>query len=221
MTVEAPGIEGTDLYDAIAPRPVLSSERVFDGMAWDVVRDTVDLGNAGTVQREYVEHTGAVAALAMDDSGGSDRILLVQQYRHPVRALEWELPAGLLDVREEAPWVAVARELGEEADLRAARWDVLVDFYSSPGDSSEAVRVYLARELSHVPAAERFARRHEELDMPTRWVGLEEAHEAVLAGRLHNPSTVFGILAAHASRARGWDTLRPHDTPWPQHPAYR
>ncbi len=218
MTLEATQLPGGELADHVQPRPVLASEKVFDGMVWDVLRDTVDLGEAGTVQREYVRHTGAVIALALDDR---DRVLFIQQYRHPVQSVEWELPAGLLDQPGETPWVAVARELHEEADLTARRWNVLMDFYNSPGGMSEAGRIFLARDLASVPYAERFERSHEERGMPTHWVDLDEAHDAVLRGALHNPSAVIGVLAAHAARAREWVTLRPHDAPWPDHPAYR
>jgi ADP-ribose pyrophosphatase len=72
-----------------------------------------------------------------------------------------------------------------------------------------------------VPEDDRHEREGEELGMPVRWVDLDEAQDAVLAGRVHNPSAVIGILAAHAARARGWGMLRPHDAPWPEHPTQR
>ncbi len=218
MTLGAPTARTAELVDRLERRPVEASERVFDGMIWDVVRDTVDLGEGGTVRREYVQHPGAVCIVALDDR---DRVLLIQQYRHPVGAFEWELPAGLLDVPGEPPWEAAARELHEEADLEAGCWDVLMDYYASPGGVSEALRIFLARDLSDVPHDDRHSREGEELGMPVRWVDLDEAHEAVLRGQLHNPGALIGILAAHAARARDWSTLRPHDTGWPEHPAYR
>ena len=206
------------LRDRVEPRPVLTARTVYDGMIWDVVRERVDLGEAGEVDREFVRHPGAVSVVALDDQ---DRVALVQQYRHPVRMLEWELPAGLLDVDGEAPWLGAARELHEEADLLARRWDTLAEYFSSPGGMDEALRIYLARDLAPVPQEERHQREHEELGMPVRWVPLDQARDAVLAGHLHNPSAVIGVLAAHASRELGWATLRPHDAPWPAHPAYR
>ena len=218
MTLGAPTARGEELVDRLEQRPVEHSETVFEGMVWDVVRDTVDLGEGGTVRREYIQHPGAVGVVALDDRG---RVLLIQQYRHPVGTFEWELPAGLLDVAGEPPWQAAARELHEEADLEAGRWDVLMDYYASPGGVSEALRIFVARDLSDVPHGDRFTRESEELGMPTRWVDLDEAHDAVLRGQLHNPAAVIGILSAHAARARNWSTLRPHDASWPEHPAYR
>lgn len=211
---------GTDLEvaDVLRPRPVGSTTVSHAGMIWDVVRDRVDLGEAGVVEREYVRHTGAVAVLALDDD---DRVLLLRQYRHPVRHELWEPPAGLLDVAGEDPLVAARRELAEEADLVAGEWAVLIDWFSSPGGMDEALRCYLARGLSEVPHDERHTREAEEHGMPTRWVPLDEAKDAVLAGRIHNPAAVVGILSAWAARAEGWSTLRPADAPWPQHPRLR
>jgi 8-oxo-dGTP pyrophosphatase MutT (NUDIX family) len=204
--------------DRFADKHVLDRETVFSGMVWDVDRDTVDLGDGDVVKREYVKHTGAVAVLALDDEG---RALFVEQYRHPVGMTLWELPAGLLDVDGEPPLLAAQRELAEEADVRAERWEVLIDWFNSPGGTTEALRLYLARGLSEVPEAERHQREAEERDMTVRWVPLEEARDAVLTGALHNPGAVVGVLAACEARAQQWRTLRPADSPWPEHPAFR
>ena len=218
MSLESPVVRGADLADRLGRLSVTETTLVFEGAVWDVRRDTVDLGEAGEVSRDYVDHPGAVAILALREVEGRDQVLLIWQYRHPVGAFEWELPAGLLDVAGEPPWLGAARELDEEADLTAGRWDVLIDFYGSPGGNSEALRIYLARDLADVPHGERFTREGEEHGMPVGWVDLDEAHEAVLGGQLHNPCAMIGILTAHAARARDWATLRPHDAPWPEHP---
>ena len=221
------------LRDEFAPRKVLRHETVYEGLVWDVVPITpeqvaavlqlanargVDLGEGGVVKREYIQHTGAVAILALDDDG---RVLMIEQYRHPVGMTLWELPAGLLDVEGEDPLAAAKRELAEEADLRADQWHVLASWFNSPGGMTEALRLYLARGLSPVPEADRHEREAEELGMTTRWVPLEEAREAVLGGALHNPAAVVGVLAACEGRAQEWRTLQPADAPWPEHPAFR
>ena len=206
------------LHDRIEPRPVIEHELIHHGMVWDVEADLVDLGEAGVVRREYIRHPGAVGVLAIDDQ---DRVAVIDQYRHPVGMVLWEIPAGLLDVTGEAPLAAAQRELAEEADLVADSWVVLADWMNSPGGTSEAFRCFLARGLTAVPETDRYARHGEELAMQVRWVPLDELREGVLAGRLHSPSTVVGVLAAVAARAEGWDNLRPPDAPWPEHPAYR
>ena len=201
------------LADVPVARDVSEARVLHAGRIFDLRSEQVDLGEGGVVTREFVDHPGAVAIVALDED---ERVLLLHQYRHPVRRELWEPPAGLLDVDGEDAQAAAARELLEEADLRAARWDVLVDYYTTPGGSNEALRVVLARDFSEVPAAERHAREAEELGMELRWVPLDEAVSAVLAGDLHNPSAVVGILAAAAARATGWSSLRPADSPWPE-----
>lgn len=187
---------------------VIRTERAFTGKVWNIRRDEVAYGD-GTMIREYMDHTGAVAVLAMDDR---DRVLLIKQYRHPVRMREWEIPAGLLDIAAEDAQAAAARELAEEADLVAATWHVLSDFVTSPGGSDEAIRIYLARDLS--AAATVFERTEEEADIEVRWVPLDEVVDAVLARRVQNPSLLVAVMTAHAARARDWTTLAPADTPW-------
>ncbi len=212
---------GADLRDEIAPRPVSHSEIAFHGLVWDVRRDVVELGDARPVTREYVEHPGAVVVVALREIDGLDHVLLIRQYRHPVRTIEWELPAGLLDEPGEPPWLAAARELREEVDLDAARWDVLIDFSSSPGGLSEVLRVFLARDVTAAPDTGSFTREGEEAEIRALWIPLDEAYGAVLGGQVHNPGAVIGIMAAWGARAQGWAPLRRRDEPWPWHPAYR
>lgn len=201
------------IEDEPAPTPLNSSALRMQGHVWDVRRDSFDY-NGAEIVRDYVEHPGAVAVLALDDQ---DRVLLIQQYRHPVRMREWELPAGLLDVDGEHAYIGAQRELAEETDVVAAEWNVLTEFYTSPGGSNEVIRIYLARGLAPAPAV--FERTEEEADMITRWVSLDDCVDAVLARRVQNPSLVVGVLAAAAARARGWASLGPADLPWPRHPS--
>ncbi len=206
------------LADRVEPSHPTSSGLLFTGRVWDIVEETFDLGAAGSLTREIVDHPGAVAVLALDDE---DRVLLIQQYRHPVGAFEWELPAGLLDVDGEPPHVTAARELHEEVDRTATSWHTLVDYVSSPGGSTEALRIFLARGIAEVPVGERYVRHGEEMGMPVRWASLEEVRDAVLADAVHNPSLLLGVLVALAARDRGWRDLRPVDAPWPSNPRLR
>jgi 8-oxo-dGTP pyrophosphatase MutT (NUDIX family) len=205
--------------DQPSPRRLLSSRTVYEGRIWDVVSDSFQLNDDGdALVRDYIDHPGAVAVLPMNDAG---EVLLIKQYRHPVGMDLWEIPAGLLDVEGEDFVAGAARELAEEADLVAAKWNVLADFFNSPGSSSEAIRIYLARGLSDVPGHELHVRTEEEAEIELHWTPLDVAVAAVLDGRLHNPSAVVGILAAAAARADNFEGLRPADAPWPAHPSQR
>ena len=194
--------------------PVVSSETAFTGAVWNVRRERFDYGEHELV-REFVDHPGAVAVLAVDDH---ERVLLIRQYRHPVRMREIELPAGLLDIEGENPLVAAKRELAEEVDLQASEWSLLTDFFTSPGSNSEAIRVFLARGLSATPAFERTA---EEADLELHWVSLDDAVDAVLNRRIGNGIACVALLAAHVHRSRGWAALGRADAAWPQHPQLR
>ncbi len=195
--------------------PVFQTSLVFEGYIWSVRQDTFGL-NGESITREYLDHPGAVAVLALDEH---DRVLLINQYRHPVAMREWELPAGLLDISGEHPLLGAQRELAEEADVVATEWNVLSEFYTSPGGSNEAIRIYLARGVS--ATADAFTRTEEEADIEIRWVPLDECVDAVLERRLLNPSLVTGILAAHVARSRDWASLGAGDAPWPRHPLNR
>lgn len=192
------------LTDSDDPRPVRSRSVAFSGAVWDVVTDVVDLGDAGEVRRDYIDHPGAVAVVALDED---DRIVLVQQYRHPIGTLEWEIPAGLRDVQGEALVHTAARELAEEADLRADTWYRLVEVTTSPGSSSESITIFLARDLRPVPEGERHAREGEELGMPIGRFPLHDVLTAVLDGRLRNATLAIGVFATCAAREAGWRTL--------------
>lgn len=201
------------IADQPTPHKVAASEVVWSGRIVDMVEDrVVVVEGEEPVVRQYTRHPGAVAVVVIRGEAGAEEILLERQYRHPVQAALWEIPAGLLDIPGEDPRVAAERELAEEADTVADRWDVLVDYFTSPGGSSEPLRVFLAREVRDSDA--RFEREDEEATMEYAWVRLDDALTMVLDGRLHNPSAVIGVLAAHAARGRGWAGLRPADAPW-------
>jgi 8-oxo-dGDP phosphatase len=189
-----PSPEMNEFQDDPAESLIVSSDLVYKGSVWDVRKEVFDY-HGKEISRQFVDHTGAVAVLAMDAEGN---VLLIQQYRHPIRMRDWELPAGLLDVAGEPPLEAAMRELEEEVDLVAAEWSVLVEFYSTPGGSNEKITVFLAKELS--ASAEAFARYDEEADILKRWAPLEEIVDGVLAGRLHNSILAIAVLAAHAAR---------------------
>jgi 8-oxo-dGTP pyrophosphatase MutT (NUDIX family) len=204
-----PQVRG-ELADVAAPRPTLARHERFQGRVWNLVSDEVDLGHA-QVTRDFVQHTGAVAIMALNEA---DELYLVRQYRHPVGVECWEPPAGLLDVADEPPVEAAKRELHEEADLTATTWQVLADFFPSGGGSSEAVRIFLARDLGAVPEAERHVRTGEEHDMVGAWVPLDEVLTAIAAGHVHASSLVVGAMAVDLARRAEWSTLRPADADW-------
>ncbi len=171
---------------------VTRSKRHFNGAIFSVVTDTVRMPDGSSAKRDYVRHRPAVAVAAVDDAG---QLVLIRQYRHPVRSVLWALPAGLLDGTEDHV-TAAARELAEEAGYVAARWEPLVAFHSSPGYSDERIEIFLARDLSPVGPGFSFRRVHEEAQLTTHLVPLDEAATMVDRGEISNGIGVVGVLAA-------------------------
>ncbi|MFJ1751989.1 NUDIX domain-containing protein [Kitasatospora sp. NPDC088134] len=206
----------TGIRDAAEHWDVRDGRTPFEGKVTGVRSEQVRMPDGNWAQRDYQLHPGSVAVLAVDDAG---RVLTLRQYRHPVRQRLWELPAGLLDVPGENPLHAAQRELFEEAHCKAGQWRVLVDFYTSPGGSDEAVRLFLATGLSEADG-EKYAAHGEELELEAAWVPLDELVGKILAGELHNPTLVTGTLALHAARGRagGLEALHPADSPWEARP---
>ncbi|MDX6761621.1 MULTISPECIES: NUDIX hydrolase [Streptomyces] len=206
-----------NIKDTAESWETLSTRRPFQGAKTAVDSDEVRMPDGSTARRDYQVHPGSVCVLALDGEG---RVLVLSQYRHPVRRRLWELPAGLLDVPGENPLLGAQRELYEEAHAKAEDWRVLVDFYASPGGSDEAIRVFLARGVSEADGERYRESDSEEADMEVAWVPLAELVQGILAGELGNPGLVTGALALSAALARegGVDALRPALAPWPARP---
>jgi 8-oxo-dGDP phosphatase len=193
--------------------PVESSTVLAEGRITKYVQDQVITPSGHVITREYLKHPGAVGVIALDDH---ERVALVRQYRHPVRHRLIEPPAGLLDVGGEDYLPAMQRELAEEVGLAAGNWAVLVDLFTTPGILGESLRIYLARDLQAVDGPDDYIREGEEAHMDVVWASLDDLAEAVLDGRLHNPTVVSGVLAAWTARQRdGFVSLRPANAAWP------
>ncbi len=114
----------SEFQDEHVPVRVVSSQTVFEGKVFDIQRDELTLAHSEQpIVREYMGHPGAVVIVALRGDEGNEEILLERQYRHPVRAKLWEVPAGLLDIPGEDPLIGAQRELAEEADLTAKHWE--------------------------------------------------------------------------------------------------
>ena len=202
---ETPAVAGPHFRDAAASWPVVG-QRLASGAFVALRTDEVRTPDGDVVRRDVVEHPGAAAVVALDESG---QVLLIRQYRHPVGQLLWEIPAGLRDVPAEPLPITAQRELREETGYTAKSWHVLVDCYTSPGILTERLRVYLARDLAEVPGQARgITLRHEEAYLLTAWRPLDEAVAGFLRGELHNGVAAVGIFSAYAARQGGFAGLR-------------
>lgn len=189
--------------------PVIASVQQLRNRLIAVRDDQVRMPDDQVAERCVVTHPGAVAVLALDDAA---RVLMIRQYRHPVGRLLWEIPAGLRDSGGELPLQTAQRELLEETGYRAREWHTLVDYFSSPGFSTERLRIFLARGLEFA-GENGYKRQHEEKFIVTEWVPLAEAVRLALGGKLHNGPAVMGVLAGHVASSEGFSGLRPAAAP--------
>ncbi len=202
-------ISDASLNWEVRRRDVLGS-----GAVSSFVDDQVVTPSGDVVQRQFVTHPGAVCIVAWDEE--ADTIACLHQYRHPVGMELVEIPAGLLDEEGEEWLHAAQRELVEEAELSAGRWQVLVDVCPTAGASQESQRIYLARDLVHTNRPEGFELEGEEAEMTWEWLDRSALLEAVLDGRCQSQSLVTGLLALETARLSGrLDTLRAPDAAWP------
>ena len=197
------------ISDRLVSNKIVDRKTVFSGMVWDIRHDAFEL-NDETVERDYMVHPGAVAIIALNESG---ELLLIEQYRHAQGKIMWEAPAGLMDFADENPLEAAKRELFEETGYVANTWNVLLDLANSPGGSSEQIRIYFAQDLSLHPDG-RPTGSAEELDMPVHWIPIQDVLESIRRGAVTNPQLVAGTHAALIAMAEPDLALRSADAPW-------
>jgi ADP-ribose pyrophosphatase len=124
----------------------INSDIVYHGRIIDVFSDTAEIVTGEKVFREVVRHSGGVVIFALKDE---DTILLVKQFRYPIKKVCFELPAGKLEKGED-PDLAAKRELEEETGYKAKNWSSLGLIYTSPGFSDETLHLYKAKNLEFV-----------------------------------------------------------------------
>ncbi|MTV26822.1 NUDIX hydrolase [Nitriliruptoraceae bacterium ZYF776] len=170
----------------------IEERTVYDGFS-RVVVERLRAPDGSEVDREIVDHDDAVAVVPVDDHG---RVLLLKQYRQPLRGYLLEIPAGKLDVEGEAPQDAAQRELAEELGFRAGRLTPLSTVWNSAGWSTERTHLYLGQDLVATAPPDGFVAQAEEADMEIVPFALSDALAMARDGDLVDAKTVLGLLLA-------------------------
>ena len=169
---------------------LLSSEMVFEGPLFRVLRDRLIEPGGKLATRDIVRHNGSVVVLAIDNSKSKKDpwIVVERQYRHAANRFLWELPAGKLEPGED-PLLGAQRELAEETGYRAKKWKPLVEYYASPGFLGESMKVFVAEGLvagdSHPEDDEQIA---------FRLVKLSELLKLIELGAILDGKTLSSVL---------------------------
>lgn len=165
------------------------STEIFKGVLLHVLKDEVELENGVRSTREYVLHPGAVAVVPLTDDG---KIVLVEQYRYPIKKALLEIPAGKFDAPNE-DWLECARrELEEETGYTARDFEYLGFIHTSPGFSNEVIHLYLATNLekgSMAPDEDEILKVHLE--------DFGEVLQKCIDGRITDAKTVAGVFRAY------------------------
>jgi len=169
---------------------LLSSEVVFEGPLFRVLRDRlIEPGGYENV-RDIIRHNGSVVILAIDKSRKKKDpwIVVERQYRHAANQFLWELPAGKLEPGEDA-LEGAKRELEEETGYRANKWKPLVTYYASPGFLGESMIVFLAEGLV---AGDAHPEEDERIEL--RLVKLSEVLRMIEKGAILDGKTLTSLL---------------------------
>lgn len=172
---------------------LIDSRKVFKGRVIELTVDSVVLPNGVRTSLEVIHHPGGAAIVAIDQQ---ERVCLLRQYRYAAGGYIWELPAGKLEPTE-APLETAKRELIEEAATRAASWESLGDYVSSPGVFTEVIHLFLATDLTPAVSAPEESEVFE-----VHWWPLALARQRALNNELRDGKTVLGILRACAQRGK-------------------
>ena len=174
---------------------VLSSQIVYRGPLFRVTKDSLIEPGGKHSTRDVVRHNGSVVIVAVDSgNGGKSRkkakdpwIVMERQYRHAAGRYLWELPAGKIDAGEE-PLAGAKRELEEETGYRAKKWNLLHEYFASPGFLGESMKVFVAEGL--VAGA---AHPEEDENIEIRLVRLSEIMKAIEKGQIMDGKTLSSI----------------------------
>ncbi len=167
---------------------VTATERVYEGRVVSLRVDTVLLPSGKPGKREIVEHSGAVAVVALNEAGEA---LLVRQFRLPTGGPLLEVVAGGIDGNED-PHAAAARELAEEIGFVPGKLTPLFEAWVAPGYCSEKIYAFLAEDL--IPTTDAHT-DHDEF-VETVSMPLEDAISACLDGRIQDMKSTASLLAA-------------------------
>ena len=159
---------------------------IYYGKKINIRKDEIVLVDGRKTVREVIEHPGSAAIIPFITK---DEIILIQQYRHAVKELIYEIPAGTLDKGETFDLCA-RRELEEEIGYKAGTLEPLIILYPSPGILSETMHLFKATNLVKTQT-------NYQLDESIKGIAqvkLSDAVEMVKKGTIRDAKTVCSIL---------------------------
>lgn len=163
----------------------LDTELVYQGDFIQVRKDRIRLPDGKTGSREYINHPGAVAVLALLDNG---KLVMERQFRYAPQREFIELPAGKIDSGEDI-LVCAKRELLEETGYVAGEWIHLTTAWPCIGYADERMEYFLARDLTY------WGRKLDDGEfLEVFELSLAEALEWIRLGKINESKTIVGLF---------------------------
>jgi len=170
---------------------IKKSEILFRGKVFDLQVDQIQYNSGNLGVREVALHPGGAVVVPIKDDG---KIIMIRQYRYPLKKMLLELPAGKLEPDED-PFVCAVRELEEETGYKSDNVTKLGVIYTTPGFCTEALHIYLAKDL--MPGEHN--REEGEYGMEIHEYTLNEIDELIRSGELRDAKSICGIQMARLS----------------------
>jgi ADP-ribose pyrophosphatase len=166
----------------------IKSERLYHGRIFDLIIEDIEETPGSIRTCEIVSHPGGAVVVPLLDNGD---VILVRQYRYPLKKFIVELPAGKLEPNED-PLSAAQRELQEETGYTADKYEKLTTMFSTPGFCSEVLHIYLATGLKKSEYGQNLDEGEQSLTV--EYHPLSAVVEMIVHGEIGDSKTVAGIL---------------------------
>ena len=173
----------------------LRQQDIYKGNRIHLVTEQLMTPEGNEVTWELIKHIGAAAVIPVDENGD---ILMVKQYRLASDSITLEIPAGVLDAKNEEPKKCALRELEEETGFQCRQMDFLIKFYSSIGICDEVIHIFVAKDL---------IKTKQNLDddefVEIKSYSLDTLIQMIFKGELLDNKTISALLAYKYQLERG------------------
>lgn len=165
----------------------VTTQHIYHGKILDLDINTIILPNGKLAKREIVHHSSSCGAIVVNKD---QKLLLVEQWRDPIKAISLEIPAGLIDETDVSPEAAMKRELNEEAGLQAKYWEKVSEFYSSPGFTDEKIYLYYCDTV--IGVKHKKAMDKDEF-LTCKWYSQAEINDLIATNKILDGKTRYAI----------------------------
>jgi ADP-ribose diphosphatase len=170
----------------IVPREI---QMIYRGRIFTVQIETITLPKGGELKAEIIRHPGSVVIVPLTDTG---EIVLVQQYRHAIGRVAWELPAGSLKPGEDIERAAI-RECHEETGLIPSSIRPIGSFFPTPGYCDEEMHFFIASGLRTPGQGDETAHQDDDEDIVAQPFAVARVRTMIASGEIIDLKTVAGV----------------------------